>query len=104
MRARGTGVQTAQLELAPDHMLDAGEKLRDSYRPVEDFAVINQVGQAISLRLLFVLMTRAFAKLGEQISDAAAKGGDRLRFDKILQHEEAIVVELPLFIRAERDL
>jgi hypothetical protein len=103
-RARGTGVQTAQLEIMAEREFNAGQQLRLGDRPPEDFVIINQVSQPVGLRLLFEFVTRAVAQLGEQFRDAASKSGESGGLDEVLQNQKAVVIEPIFFFRAERNL
>jgi hypothetical protein len=103
-RARGAGIQTAQLEIMSERVFNAGQQLRLDYRPAEDFAIINQVSQPVGLRLLFEFVTRAVAQLGEQFRDAAPKGGEFAGGGEILQNQKAVAIEPIFFFRAERGL
>lgn len=101
-RIGGPGVEAGELEAGSEDGFDKREEIRAGDGFAEDFAFIDEIGEAAGVGLLPEFGTGVFAFFLKELSDALAQAGEQVRGTESGDEEEALLIELAALIVGHR--
>src|SRR6185503_257586 len=99
-RIRRPCIETAQLTVLADDVFHQVQDLWKDDRAPEDFALVDQVREAMRVLLLSELMAGPIAFFVEQLEDATAQFSKKGAIDRGFEDDVSLVIEMPLLLNS----